>query len=207
MPTQQECATQIKQYFAEHAESGEFCMLPREEPFRVVGYADAPTVLIYTTKCSLITRHCSSGMAIPDSIAMVGRTGLPAVSDLAWIQHLAGTARIAFLGDLDVVDLMIYAWLDLNATWAEMQYLGLSDCLLMHMPMDPLEAPAISTSSEELEGKPLLISVLPNLAQLVGPKCWSILDEDRKIEIEGALSMDSGRFLASVFQLAGRARS
>ena len=115
----------------------------------------------------------SSVTQFPDDLAVFCRGGFPSPSRASFelLTHHARWARrpIFFVGDLDPLDLTIFAALlsggaDLRPSpgTVPIRYLG------------------------EREHLVVVKRVLPTLDQLIGPECLALLESGRKLELEGA---------------------
>ena len=174
---------QIERWFHAHDGDGEFTRSPREAPYLVVGPTDATDCIIYTTKpvlvCGVLAEADRSSQT-----AVIGRYGLPRESDLPWLRQLIGNRPLLFLGDLDPVDLMVFAWLRLKASPDSISYLGVSDRLLHQIGVLPSTPPTIPYAPSERESSALLRDLLPDLVDVVGNQCAQFLDKKIKVELE-----------------------
>lgn len=175
----------IESFFANHQESGELVRLPREAPYRLIGAVVPPTMFVYVTKPAVLSEQVISGL--PDHVSMIQRYGLPATEDLSWIRHLAGNDPMGFAGDLDPVDLLIFAWLRTQFSDRTIRYLGIDDRLLSELSPAERTRAEISFAPAEVEALPLLEEALPRLAELIGRESHALLLGGRKIELEGVI--------------------
>lgn len=72
---------------------------------------------------------------------MIGRYGLPNQDDVHWLSALVGSRGLLFLGDMDPVDLMIFAWLRGHLRRSHIEYLGVSDAFLSLLKMRVTRTP------------------------------------------------------------------
>ncbi len=121
---------------------------------------------------------------------MAGRFGLPDEADLPWICQLAGTRELLFLGDMDPVDLLVFAWLRAKLHPREIKHLGINDSFLMELGVRAAEARLIPCAVSERESLAFLQEVVPQIRETVGDDCNRILDRGEKIEIEAIIHMD-----------------
>jgi hypothetical protein len=155
--------------------------------------AAPPRHLLYVTKLA-IHRWLIALLHPADPLLLYGHGGLPSA---AACRHVAATARhfkipVAFLGDLDPGDLTVLLALqrgDPRLTSGQalpVRYLGIGDPWLRRFRR---EAPSawIELSAAEREHLRLLREIAPGLEALLGPKAIRLLDEGRKIELEGLL--------------------
>ncbi|MBX9789041.1 MAG: hypothetical protein K2Y37_09020 [Pirellulales bacterium] len=179
-------ATKIEQWF-QHADGDDdfVCAEPRA-PYAVLTPGGARARVIFTTKPSTL----GYALAASDNnqhIGLIGRYGLPSGRDLGWISALIGARKLLFLGDLDPPDLMIFAWLRSRLRPAKVRFLGISDELLKRIEARPTERNTIVLTPTELAAREVLPSVLPDLQQLIGPTCVTLLASGRKLELEATL--------------------
>ena len=74
--------------------------------------------VLFTTKPAIVSTVIEKCDAARD-FGMIGRYGLPSVADLPWIRTMVGSRELFFLGDMDPVDLMVFAWLRQFASQAD----------------------------------------------------------------------------------------
>lgn len=195
--------TLIERWFASHDGDGEFVCYPRTVPFSVIGPARAFRTTILTTKPLLVARILSH-LEPAEDIGMVGRYGLPNETDIAWIRTLIGPSRLAFLGDMDAADLLVYAHLQQHFLPNVISYLGINDHFLGDAPIQFYEPLSFPCSASEQGALSLLQAVLPNIQDVVGSQCTRLLNAGMKIELE-ALANTRFQTLASVIaELAGK---
>lgn len=155
--------------------------------------AAPPRHLLYVTKLAI--HRWLVGLLHPeDSLLLYGHGGLPSA---AVCRHVAATARhfgvpVLFLGDLDPGDLSALLSLqrgDPRLTSGQplaVRFLGIGDAWLKrfrrHVP-----AASIDLSPAEREHLRLLRQIAPGLEALIGPRAMRLLEEGRKIEVEGLL--------------------
>lgn len=108
---QSNTATLIEAWFTEHNQDGEFVWDGRAVPYSIVGPSSHVERMVLTTKPLIVS--IAIGKA-SERVGMIGRYGLPQVSDLSWIRSIVGQRPLLFLGDMDPVDLMVFAWLRIH---------------------------------------------------------------------------------------------
>jgi len=148
------------------------------------------TVPARETQCVLYTTKPESVVAALDQegstrmIQVIGRAGLPNEEDVPWLRNLSNTMPVAYLGDCDPVDLLVFACLNPQLA---MSYVGICDSLFedLHKPID--DHLTIPLSLSEIESLALLTEVCPDCGQLVGANCADTLKRRRKIELEAAV--------------------
>lgn len=181
----------IDDWFAERDGDGEFARHSRGVAYLIVGPITDGGRAILTTKPRIFAAALgelgSSEREVRD-VSMVGRYGLPAADDLKWIRAVLGDARPLFLGDMDPVDLLIYAWLKAQAEMQDIEYMGVHDRLLCALGISFERCVTCSCLPSECDSLDLLVHVLPGLREFVGADCYSALENGQKIELESLVS-------------------
>lgn len=177
--------SRIESFFATHQKSGEFVRLPREAPYQLIGAATSPAMFVYTTKQAMLSEKVLTGL--PPKVSVIERYGLPATEDLAWIERLIGDALFGFVGDLDPVDLLIFAWVKSQLPNTSIRFLGLGDRILSQLGPAEKRDVAISLSPTEIAAIPLLDEVLPEWDELIGRESHALIVGGSKIELEGVI--------------------
>lgn len=164
----------------------EFVALPREAPYCVVPPPAKESPVLYSTRPLLILT-CLDRLGISPfaEIGLVGRYGLPQPGDVAWLGGLLDRRVVGFLGDMDGVDLMIFAWLRRRFPASRVIYLGIGDELLSAAKIEISETSPLSieVSEEEWQQHDLVRSLLPDLASLLGPMSSQAMARGRKFEL------------------------
>ena len=174
----------IAKWFADHSGDGEFMCEGRSLAYLVIGPSDRGAPIVYATKPSTV----ASAIGDRSRISMIGRRGLPDATDVTWIHRVIGEFDVMFLGDMDPADLMIFSWLRTSLYPKEVQYLGISDSYLDELKIVLPESFILRCSPSERKSLPVLNKALPDLKQLVGPKCADLIQQGRKIELEAVVS-------------------
>ncbi|KKK52402.1 hypothetical protein LCGC14_3105280 [marine sediment metagenome] len=172
----------IERWFMRHADDGEFSCHVRAHPYSVVGPSNATTSLVYTTKPAFVCKAIET-VLVSGKIGLIGRYGLPCEVDLQWIRTLVGTRTLLFLGDMDPVDLMVFAWLRRRCS-SHIVYVGVSDSFLAQLGIGANESLTNACQPSEKESLCVLKKVFPDFKDTVGPECCTILEGGRKIELE-----------------------
>ena len=179
----------IDEWFTRCGDGIEFVRCGRADPYAVIGPSrpkSRPTY-VYATKTSCILDARQEHPEF-DVIGLISRVGLPNAEDVPWISGLIGQGQLVFLGDMDPVDLMVFAWLKARLKHASLTYLGISDGYLSQLGVVVPEAFIMSCAPCERSSLTLLGSVLPDFRELIGPVCAALLDDGRKIELEAVVS-------------------
>jgi hypothetical protein len=100
----------IEAWFVAH-EDGEFVCCHRGQPFQVVGRSQESRCAIYTTKPQLILQLLDGVVNDAVQCGLIGRYGLPNDLGAGSVLSLLYDLDVHFIGDMDPVDLMIFAWL------------------------------------------------------------------------------------------------
>ena len=117
---------------------------------------------------------------------------MPSDDDLPWLVSLVGSRTLLFLGDLDPVDLLVYAWLRSRPQLARVEFLGIGDEMLAESKHANLRSIRMQLSDEESQTLPHLETALgAELAQVVGDEAAGILRQGNKVEIEGIFCFDA----------------
>jgi hypothetical protein len=166
----------IRSWFAKHDGDGEFATGMRAAPYSVIGPVGAAGRVVFTTKphsASAILNESETSK----SVGMIGRYGLPDKADLVWIRTVVGRRVLLFLGDMDPVDLLVFAWLRASLGQKRVVHLGVSDSLLEAIQFEPNSSLCIRCASSERKSLALLNQVLPGFREIVGPRCAAMLDQ------------------------------
>ena len=176
-------AERIQELFSFHNGDGEFqCGLP-DSPFTVVAPPTCGGYILVATKPSLILQGFSNDSTYAQ-FGLLGRYGLPAERDIPWIRRSAEERRFLFLGDMDPVDLLVFAWYRAVLGASNVMHLGVNDALLAFLQCSCVETTLCRLSSSEEAALPFLWDVVPDLADIVGRACYGFLHRRRKIEME-----------------------
>ncbi len=114
---------------------------------------------------------------------MIGRCGLPSEGDLEWIRQLTAGKELLFLGDMDPLDLLIFAWYRAIMYPQRIRFLGVNDELLRYanvpeayyLPFEPVEYECIK----------FLRDLIPDVSDIVGQQCDKVLQRGKKVELDG----------------------
>jgi hypothetical protein len=173
----------VRACFLKHDGDGEFQSGTRVFPYSVLGCKSRSGAMILTTKpgiVSAVLHECESS----NCIGMVGRYGLPDDADLVWIRNVVGRRSLYFLGDMDPVDLLVFAWLDASFRPKQVTYLGISDALLEKTKIRIPKSWTIQCSASELEAFTVVKRIVPEPHRLIGRKCMALLEQGKKLELE-----------------------
>ena len=178
----------IEKWFSDHDGDGEFALHKRAVPYSVIGpTATAGGEILFTTKPTVVLADISDE-DVGDGFALVGGYGLPRFADVHWIRTLAGTGKLSFLGDMDPVDLLIYAWLRRRLHPLDIAFRGIGDAFLRAMATNLDALPQIALAPSEQESLALLWQVFPDAGETVGLQCIKRLEDGFKLELEAVLS-------------------
>jgi hypothetical protein len=192
----------IERWFEEHGED-EFFPSQRGDPYQIVGPTKSAQRIIYATKSSIIFRSFEDSPA-PEGLGIVARCGLPNKSDVDWFADIVGTRELLFLGDMDPVDLMIFAWLRARLTSISVSYLGISDNFISKLSCHIPESYRLQLSPSERAAVPVLEEVL-KLQETIGPGCFTLLKKGYKIELEAVVTVLG--IAAPILSLAAESQS
>lgn len=189
----------IEEWFAQPCDGGEFWQCEPTDEFTVVGPVpeSADTTYVYSTKPHCVTFAKREHREF-DGLGFIGRYGLPRAKDVAWIRRVLDGRRMAFLGDMDPVDLMTFAWWRAMLAPGQVAFLGVGDGYLDRLGIEIPEHYMIPLAADELRAMPVLELVCPDYRELVGDRCSARLDTGLKIEVEAVATTlgPPGRLLA-----------
>lgn len=176
-------ARRIRAWFLERNGDGEFVCGDRARPYSVSGTPDGAGCVIFTTKpaaVSAVIEHAGDAF----HCGMVGRYGLPDDAALSWIRKLIGRRPLTFLGDLDPVDLLVFAWLRAKLRSTPVIHLGINEAFLKALGRVSVGRLTIPLAPSEQESLPFLKETLPELFFTIGPTCAKLLERGRKVELD-----------------------
>lgn len=193
-------ASLIGSWFVNHMDDGEFQRCERRVPYTVVGPSEMANPIIYVTKPVIMSRVFED---FPDvcKFGMLGRCGLPSDTDVGWFNTLLGAHPTLFLGDMDPVDLLIFAWLRASLHPKDVKYVGINDCLVRSVVVDSPDLLILPCTASERQSLELLEAVLPDLDHCIGSQSLAILKRGGKLEIEGLVNTNIQRFRAALHNL------
>lgn len=180
-------ATLVERFFSELEDDVEFCFSSRRAPYSVIGPTSDNCRILYVTKPATIAMAFHD-RGTPVDISMMGRYGLPSRADVEWIRRVVGISVLYFLGDMDPVDLLIFAWLRAMLRPRPIAHYGVNDLLLARLQVVVPETFTIELSTSERNALPLVEHVIPDLNEVAGPECKALLLAGRKIEVEAVIS-------------------
>lgn len=177
---------QIADWFDKHPD-GEFVHLSNEHPYQIIGPTSADDRIVFTTKPDCVVDSFQR-LRATTPLPVIGRRGLPQLSDLGWIQRMIDGRNALFVGDCDPADLLVFVWLRAHLN---IQYCGICDALLaaLRVPEDSLLS--IPLSESEAGALLLVESVWPDFSDSLGPRCVKLLASGRKYELEGVMNAAS----------------
>lgn len=179
-------AALIEKWFRRHDGDGEFVSPARCSAYTVIGSEGEPGNVLFTTKPALMVKVLDR-YPIPGTFALLGRVGLPAATDVGWMRNFIGKQKLMFLGDMDPVDLLIFAWLREHLGSTKVVYLGVSDRVIDVAGVKLSPANTIPLSKSEQKALPLLSQALPGFETAIGPNCAAALTQGRKMELEAVV--------------------
>ncbi len=200
--TDNEATRLIERWFAKH-DDGEFGpgrRVRRWFPYSVVGPTTDGAPIVFTTKPSVVLAAMDQD-EVADGPGVIGRYGLPSRTDLAWMGGIIGARALLFLGDMDPVDLMVFALLRTSLSARQVTFVGVNDALLEAAGLSATTTVSIPLAPSEQQSLTLLGNVLPDLCDTVGRDCARLLEQGRKIELEGVRSCRQG--VAAIGRLVG----
>lgn len=173
----------IETWFAEHRD-GEFVSDIREQAYSVIGPASDGGRMIFAAKSHIVSAAMYEGQLF-DEFGMIGRGGLPSQADLQWISRVIGPREVLFLGDMDPVDLMVFAWLRASLHPRHVTFVGVNDAFIKAVKVSSIKTFWIRCDPSEQQSLPLLKKVLPDLNAVVGKNCARMLERGQKLGLDG----------------------
>jgi hypothetical protein len=177
----------IEAWFVEHADDAEFICGMGANPYSVIVPTSSRGSMVFTTKPALVVAAIDDRKA-SDKIGMIGRYGLPSETDLPWVREVVGQRPFRFLGDMDPVDLLVFAWLRASLHPQEITHEGINDVLLRKLQISSPPSLSIPCASSEQESIAFLGKVFPDFSETVGRRCSLVLEGGNKIELESVVS-------------------
>ena len=174
----------IEKWFAEHDGDGEFACAPANVPYSIVGPIRTTKCIVYTTKPLAAVPLLVDQQDPLRPIAVIGRYGVPRETDVSWIRGLADRRPMYFLGDMDPVDLLVFAWLRARMRPQPLKHLGINESFLSALAIRPTKMVSCCQSPAEIEAMSLVTEVLPDVDVIVGTKLKRWLQQGNKLEID-----------------------
>lgn len=165
---------------------GDFARPNRSAPYSLVLPRSMPATWLYVTRPPIVQHifwddpHFEFGI--------LSRGGTPSEAEATILCDLLRGSVVGFLGDLDPPDILKFAWLQEAIQPCALSFLGISDALLKGAGVGTTERIAFAMADLEALALPVLTEYVPNLAELVGPRCHAVISESKKCELEGVLS-------------------
>jgi hypothetical protein len=100
-------AVAIENWFCQHSDDVEFVRLDRDYPYQVIGPTSESDRIIFATKSTIFKAY--EHRATQARFGLIARYGLPSSDDVDWLTNVIGDRALLFLGDMDPVDLMVFA--------------------------------------------------------------------------------------------------
>ena len=185
--------TNIEAWFAKNDGDGNFTRSPRHFPYTLIGVSGPCGTIVYCSK--LLKYLFLDDRQVPSNVGLLQRYGLPNRNDLGWMRQLVGKRKLLFFGDLDPVDLLVFAWLRRRLRGVWLEHLGINDALLAAVGFEPADSVpsgrTIRLRGSEKKAMQVLAKAFPDFAEIVGEKCAALLARGRKLEIEAILSLNA----------------
>lgn len=193
----------IEAWFSEHDGDGEFVCAGQAVPYWVIGPSPNVHRMIFTTKPRIVSAAIEQSVT-SSAFGMVGRYGLPSETDVDWLSKMIGQLGVAFLGDMDPVDLMVFVWLRERLLSHRMTFLGISDAFLNTLAISSVTSLSMRSSSSEQSALAVLGDTFPDMRETIGTGCAAVLDQGNKIELESLVSnIDDIRIILSPASIPG----
>lgn len=172
-------------------------ILPLNSPVDVLFGGGRPRKIFYFTKRGIVHQFRDGGLIDPEWI-LIFRYVMPTQEAIDFIRYLVRGfgASLTFVGDLDPLDLNIYAALQAGspdfAETAEpmtVAYAGIDDEWLALADKFRLKSgppPEFSQHRLEREHFKVVRELIPGLEALLGSRSFELLRAGKKVELEGA---------------------
>jgi hypothetical protein len=188
----------IDRWFDGSHEEGDFFRVERNAPYFIYGPNRDCGIVFYCTKQHIASDAMDDKLASFDAM-LVSRSGLPREEDVKWLQDLFSDRQVVFVGDLDPVDVMIFAWLRLRLASTRIAHHGINDQLIGILNLSIPKNYQIELKAIERAAAAELTDIVPDLEKLLGRECLQILTDGNKLELEAIKStVGSTRPLFSV---------
>lgn len=172
--------TRIESIFKRYSDE-EFVQHSRNVPIVLCPPAKLNGTLVYSTKPIVLLN--ALGPKIPKEIGIVGRYGLPNNTPSQFLKCMASEHSICYIGDMDSVDLLVFAWLRAELLPQPVRYIGMGrDNVVQNAGI------RIALSKNEVSAFYFLQEVVPDLDKIIGAASFSVLESGHKIELEGWIS-------------------
>ncbi len=165
-------------------DEGEVTADDRVNFFHVVTPPFDSESVLYATKSHAMDRFTALLQAAPHCGILV-RHGIPQVADVSWIRHFVGNRKLYFLGDCDPFDLLVYQAV---ASEFDMNFLGISDRFLSAMDVELKPSLSVAIEGAEARAWEMLLETRAPIESWVGEKCFGMLNQGRKMEVEAVVS-------------------
>lgn len=197
--TNDDVINRLEEWFTQADGHDDFWRCGPADPFTVVwpkGTGGDET-FVFATKSHPILESKQAYREF-DGIGLLSRSGVPQAKDVEWVRRLLDGRSMVFLGDMDPVDLLSFAWWRASLGAEQVEYLGVSDRYLDRLEAKIPHNYTVSLSAWEIRALDVLEAVCPEYRDLVGPNGAAILADGRKIELEAVMSSlgPPGRLLA-----------
>lgn len=179
-------AKRVETWFRKHGGDGEFVCRERGTPYVVIGCKRNRGHAIFTTKPQTVIASVGHRQTY-ERFGLIGGYGLPDRADLSLFRRIIGQRSLAFLGDLDPTDLMVFAWLRGCLGKTRVFYLGVNDALMRAAKVPSCDLYRIPLSRSERNAMQHLLELFPDLQTTVGTDCAGILMNKSKVELEAVL--------------------
>ena len=170
-------------------------LLPYRSPMDLRFGGSAPAKLFYCTKRIFVDTLDERNL-IPKDWLVISRFLMPTGEAISAIRHLMRGFRLplTFVGDLDPLDLTIFAALragspdfSVPARPLSVGYAGVDDVwLALTERFRTRPSPVNDQSDLEREHLAILFELIPDLEMIVGSRCLNLLKAGKKLELEGA---------------------
>lgn len=158
----------------------------------------APRKIFYCTKPMFASALHEKGLLAKDWL-VINRYIMPTEEAIIVVRSVMkgfGISKLLFIGDLDPLDLTNFAILragtpdfSMQATPLDVEYIGIDDGWLDLAERLRLRAPPeYDQPPEEQEHFGIVLDLLPDLQELVGPRAFALLCAGKQVEIEAAFS-------------------
>ncbi len=176
----------IREWFTVHNDDGEFSFADWNASGVFVPPPYGAPKVVYSTKPFIAAHGLTERSQLQAGI--VGAYGLPSDSDMTRLRKIVVGKTLLFLGDMDPVDLLIFAALKSELQDCTVVHLGVCDTFLTSLQAHVPETYWLQLSPAEADSRRFLDDCFRDVRAVVGPICAEMLAKGMKLELEAVVS-------------------
>lgn len=177
----------IEDWFGGQYQDADFIRCPHNYPFDIIGPKPEGDRVVYCTKKSIAYRALQETES-DLTAGLIARCGLPHREEATWLREFIGERKLIFVGDLDPVDIMVFAWLRQRLEPITTVHHGINDSFVAALDVVIPNTYRIQLKPTEAAAVAELGELIPDVRDVLGPECFRILNEGYKIELEAVVS-------------------